>query len=99
MVIQSKWLTNLIGVNGIAWFPFLAIVHDKSKETTVRHERIHLRQQYELLYVGFILLYLLFQLTHGYWKNPFEVEAFENQRDKDYLKKRKLFSWVKHIKK
>lgn len=33
----------------------------------------------------------------AYAQNPMEAEAYENQRDEDYLEKRKHFSWVRYF--
>tara|TARA_Y100001973_G_C5182834_1_gene325944 strand:- start:151 stop:510 length:360 start_codon:yes stop_codon:yes gene_type:complete len=71
-------------------------------KTTKRHETIHYHQQLELLFVFQWLLYGIFWL-HGYAKyrdgrvayrqNPFEQEAYDNERKFTYLEKRKLWAW------
>ena len=93
MIIQSKWFCRLFEIRGAAWFPGLAIVADKKDTHLVNHERIHLYQQLELLYIGFIIWYLIYQIKYGYRNNPFEIEAFDNENDLDYLKSRKWYSW------
>ena len=70
---------------------------------TLNHEKIHLAQQRELWLVGFYLLYafywlrarLLFRMSShdAYMAIPFEVEAYAQQHDMDYLKNRERFAW------
>lgn len=72
----------------------------------INHEKIHFRQQVELLFVLQWLLYVLFYFINrikgmnhdkAYRNNPFEKEAFANDWDRDYLKKRKFLSWLKYM--
>ena len=95
MVVQWRWLCELFKLNGNAWFPGIAIVRDKSNLTVINHEKIHLQQQLELLYIGFILLYLFYQVKYGYDNNPLEVECNEHEYDLNYLKKRERYAWTK----
>lgn len=72
------------------------------------HERIHFRQQREMLYLPFFLWYglefLVRFLANGmnwdraYRSISFEREAYSNQYEKEYLKTRKLFAWWKYLK-
>ena len=71
------------------------------------HEKIHLKQMQELLWVGFYLLYgieylyvRLFNKKHNnaYRDISFEEEAYNNQTDMDYCKTRKHYSWFKYLK-
>lgn len=64
---------------------------------TLNHERIHIRQQLELLWVGFFILYFFEWLLKGYDDIGFEREAYENEEDLQYLKKRKMFAWVNYL--
>ena len=73
---------------------------------TVRHETIHFQQQLELLFVFQWLLYGLFWLigqvkyrdgSKAYYESPFEREAYQNDKDEDYLKNRKRYAWVRYI--
>lgn len=72
----------------------------------INHERIHDAQQRELLFIIFYLLYLieyLFRLIQfrshkkAYYNISFEREAYANDRDFSYLKKRSFFSWLKYV--
>ena len=66
-----------------------------------RHEMIHVRQQRELLYLPFFLLYLAEWLWlllryrnnyQAYRHISFEREAYENEGDADYLAHRPRFA-------
>jgi len=78
---------------------FIFIAEEKSRhnDTLIRHEKIHFHQQLELLFVFQWILYGIFHLIYGYDNNPFEREAYENEKDKDYLAKRFPIDWVKYI--
>lgn len=94
---------------GFSFFIFI-FVHPKLKggklKETVNHEKIHFQQQVELLFVLHWILYGLFYLRgrlrkldhkQSYRKNPFEIEAYENDKDLEYLSKRKRYIWIKLI--
>ena len=75
-------------------------------ENDKRHETIHYQQQLELLFVGQWLLYLLFWLWNmvvfrngvvAYMNNPFEVEAYMNDKKEGYLVTRKRYAWAEHV--
>ena len=94
-------------VNAMALFPFILVKEASFKhdEVLIRHERIHLRQELELLVIPFYVLYLFNYLVNLIWfKNHdrayrniiFEREAYTNESIKGYLKKRKLWAWVKY---
>lgn len=98
MVIKCDWLCKLLGIRGIMLFPF-CIVRGLSKwytkekqQETIDHEKIHFKQCLELGIIGFYILYLFYQIKHGYRNNPFEVEAFKYQC---CINKRKPYGWVK----
>ena len=80
-MIIIAWLPRRL--NGIAWFPNLAIVsnrlHGTELERVINHERIHLRQQKELGYLIWIFLYLKQHFSVGYRKNIFERDAVKWQ--------------------
>ena len=90
-------------VNGMALYPFIILRDKKFLDDPVfmNHERIHHRQEVELLIIPFYLLYLLNYLlnrlrypTHyeAYRNIIFEREAYRNESDLNYLNKRKWFS-------
>lgn len=92
---------------GFSFFIFIWINNDVlDKPRIIHHERIHFWQQVELLFVFQWLLYVFFYainrlkgMNHdlAYRNNPFEKEAFANDYDFEYLKKRKFLSWLKFI--
>jgi hypothetical protein len=100
MIIERK---NMKNMNGISLFPFIFVV-DKTNKRLVNHELIHYQQQKEMLIIPFYILYFIEWLFRGanhsaYLNISFEREAYENDDNLDYLKNRKLFSWVKYMKK
>ena len=96
------------GFRGLTVFPFVFLKYrnDKTNAVFVNHERIHLRQQIELLILPFFIWYLLEYLfyliktnnkNHAYRSISFEREAYSNETDLEYLKKRKLFGFMKYL--
>ena len=85
------------GFAAMAVFPFVFVRGKSISEKTLRHEKIHFAQQKELLIVFFYLLYLIFWIFKGYRNIPFEKEAYSNQNDFFYLKKRRFFAWIKYL--
>ena len=93
-------------VGGITLFPFIFIsskLSEHRKPILINHEKIHIRQQIELLVIPFYLFYLLNYLINlikfrehdkAYKNIIFEKEAFIKERDFDYLSKRKYFSFI-----
>lgn len=111
VAIYSKGLLKLIGIKNAKAFAIFPIMgfKDESFETQriINHEKIHFRQQIELLFIGEILcrlierLYLRLFLSKNsldsYKLCCFEQEAYLNQDNDNYLKDRKLFSFIKYI--
>lgn len=86
-------------IGGIALFPFIILSSKVGKNPRIiNHERIHLRQQLELLVIPFYIWYLIEFYTKGYYNVSFEREAYENDCNLDYLKSRKMFNFVKYLK-
>lgn len=78
-----------------------------ASDTLKRHETIHFYQQLEMLFVLQWILYAVFyvygRFKHGSWYegyflNPFEQEAYQNQANVNYFKERKLWAWTRYIK-
>lgn len=93
---------------GMAIFPFILLksVGLKNDPEIVNHEKIHLRQQLELLIFPFYLFYLLNYLINllkyknhdrAYRNISFEREAYDNERDLNYLKNGGWYGWIKKI--
>jgi len=108
MIIICQKPLKRLKINGIALFPFIFIrkPEDKQNNILINHEKIHLRQQMELLVIFFYIFYVfeyyywLFKLKNkdmAYRRISFEREAYENESDLDYLKKRKLWNFRKYV--
>ena len=102
------WLSKIAPIDVWAFSagPFV-VCRGKLSEKTITHETIHFLQQVEMLFVFQWILYGLFyvigRFTKGSWKaayygNPFEVEAYANDLDPDYLEERKFWAWTGYVK-
>ncbi|TNE56254.1 MAG: hypothetical protein EP338_00375 [Bacteroidetes bacterium] len=87
-------------VRGYTIFPFIFLSNSTYKEDQVliNHERIHIRQQMELLLIPFVFWYFMAYFRRGYRLISFEQEAYENEQNLDYLKRRKPFAFWKYVK-
>jgi hypothetical protein len=92
-------------VNGITLWPFIIVkkVAQKQNKILLNHERIHLRQQLELLIIPFYLWYgFEFLIRYAKLKNwdkayraiSFEREAYANEANFNYLENRSLWSFL-----
>ena len=70
------------------------------------HERIHARQQLEMLWLIFFIWYgieFLMRLAQyrkrreAYLGISFEKEAFAHENETEYLHKRKSYTWLKYL--
>ena len=97
MVIYTRLFIG--NFNGLALYPFIFIHPEKQGEYTLNHELIHIEQQKELWLIGFAILYLYFNITRGYWDNPFEQEARAFEGQDGYLKEglRQKFDWKYYV--
>jgi hypothetical protein len=107
ILIVSKYLVPK-GYRGITIFPFviLALPNLKNNEVILNHERIHIRQQLELLIIPFFICYCLeflvrfFQygnLKLAYNNISFEREAYANEKDFHYLKHRSFWCFLDYF--
>lgn len=91
-------------VDAMAIYPFILLkAHgQKHSKVLINHEKIHHRQQIELLIVPFYIFYLLNYLVNliryknhrqAYLNMLFEKEAYQNEKDLSYLGHRKWFAW------
>jgi len=88
---------NSFKIGGIAIFPFIFINPELNMTARlVNHERIHIRQQIELLIIPFYIWYFIEIYRKGYVNNRFEREAYENDNNLMYLKNRKWYSFLKY---
>lgn len=106
-LIVSKYLIPK-GFRGLTLFPFVIIRNfaDKENKVLLNHEKIHIRQQLELLILPFFVLYFLeyfFRLIQfkdrnkAYRNISFEREAYANESDFNYLQNRSLWRFRKYI--
>ena len=98
------------GAGGFTIFPFVLVSDERLKEhkEMMNHERIHLSQQLETLVIfGFLMYYIEYRIGlkkyngnkfKAYENISFEREAYANQGNPNYLKERKLFSFLKYLK-
>jgi len=104
--IVTKYLTPK-GFRGLTIFPFVFMRNqiDKRDLVFLNHEKIHLRQQLELLIVPFFVWYgveflyhflLLKNKSKAYRAISFEKEAYEHQDDLNYLKRKKIYSFLRY---
>ena len=101
MIIKIPFLW----VNAMAIWPFI-LVKGNASQKTINHEKIHHRQQLEMLLVVFYLWYLIEYLVHridgyghynAYRFISFESEAYINESKLDYLKTRKFWAFRKYL--
>ena len=92
MILVSHKILTKMKVNGITLFPFIILRNKdfKNNKILINHEKIHLRQQLELLIIFFYIWYVV---EYYYWlvklKNKhlayrnisFEREAYAMEED------------------
>ena len=100
------WLSKVapIEINALSFGPFVFCRGELSK-TSRRHEIIHYHQQIEMLFVFQWIMYGYYHLRglmtghrgdQAYYQNPFEREAYDNEKKYTYLEKRPLWNWLKY---
>ena len=110
IIIKCQWLLDFASwingfkVEGIEYIPFIVIVDDLDNKVLIRHETIHFKQMLELLivfwYVWYIAHYLVNLVKYrnhekAYMNIIFEKEAYNNMFDKNYLKNRKFWGFIR----
>jgi hypothetical protein len=94
--------------NAMALYPFMLFKTKalKADALIINHEKIHFRQQLELLVLPFYLLYLLHYLLNrlkykdheqAYFNICFEREAYANDLDLKYLQRRRPYAWLRFL--
>ena len=103
-IIICPWLP----VNGMALYPFI-LIRKRTKDDEgqlILHERIHLRQQAELLILPFYFFYLFNYLCNllkyrdhhlAYINIVFEREAYHNHHHQAYLEQRRLWAFLSYF--
>ncbi len=105
LVIKHFFYRNYVGLS--VW-PFIILKNGSLKNDVVliNHEKIHHRQQQELLIVPFFIFYLsewlirslwFLSFYRGYQNISFEREAYANEEDLQYLDKRRIFDFIKYL--
>ncbi len=107
IIVCQKFLKNT-KINGITLYPFIFIKNpeDKTNKVLINHEKIHIKQQLELLIIFFYIAYVAEYYYHllkvkdhqqAYRSISFEREAYANESNLEYLKNRKLWSFWKYF--
>ena len=98
--------SNLVvarGFTALTVWPFVFVRTDaEPTRQLLTHEEIHARQQQELLLLPFFVWYgaewlvrLCIDRHTAYRNIAFEREAYRNDLNWDYLRKRKPYAWLK----
>ena len=95
------------GYIGITLWPFgIYVIPNIKNSYTVNHEKIHWAQQKELpvlFYVLYGLFYIVnlcrykFDTKKAYYAIPFEIEAYIQEDNTEYLQERYDYAWLKYI--
>ncbi|MDO4728307.1 MAG: hypothetical protein Q4B43_04795 [Bacteroidota bacterium] len=107
MIIVFRYLVPR-NYSAIALFPFIFCKNNSYRNDSIliNHERIHLRQQLELLIIFFYIWYGLEYLYRliltknkqkAYYSISFEKEAYKHEKNSNYLKTRPLYNFIKFI--
>ena len=108
MIVVNKKLVPK-GYTAMAIFPFIFLKEESfiNNVELINHEKIHLKQQLELLIVFFYVWYgieflikwiKLKDSKKAYYNISFEKEAYENESNLNYLKNRKKYNWIECLK-
>lgn len=106
-LVVNKYLLRQNFV-GITLWPFIVMrSKDLRKDRVfINHEKIHIRQQAEMLVLFFFIWYFveyLFRLLQyrdryiAYLNISFEREAYARELELDYLKQRPFWSFLSHV--
>ena len=105
LTIYTSWLIRK-GYTGFACWPFVFLKNRESATPKlINHERIHLRQQVELLVLPFYLIYfseyVIRRFQYSTWREAyenisFEREAYAFENDEGYLKRRDIWAWTNY---
>lgn len=107
IVLVNKFLLAK-GFKGVSLWPFVILKDKYFKNDLIllNHEKIHLRQQAELLLVGFYVWYLIeyvvriiqFKNRYMAYRNiSFEREAYRNELNMNYTKSRGFWRFLNYL--
>lgn len=111
IVITSQKLVRILSfgnARAMALFPFVLMSKKDLPPEVLNHEKIHLKQQLELLLIFFYFWYFIEFFIHfcklgsrekAYMNISFEKEAYQNHHDFNYLKNRKAWTFIGYLKK
>ncbi|WP_026814537.1 hypothetical protein [Arenibacter certesii] len=105
IVFKHLFYKNYVG---LSLWPFIIVknLELKNDAVLINHEKIHLKQQRELLIIPFYLIYLLeglirffiyFDAYTAYRNISFEREAYCNESNLLYLQQRSPYSFIKYL--
>ncbi|MCF8714010.1 hypothetical protein JM658_04145 [Joostella atrarenae] len=94
---------------GLTLWPIIILKENnlRQDEVLINHERIHLKQQLELLIIPFYIWYtfewiigiIKFRNFNEAYRNiSFEKEAYQNERNLNYLNKRSIWGFLHYLK-
>ena len=106
-VIVSKYLLRK-GFTGMALWPFVLVRSKVQKADPIflNHEKIHLRQQIEMLLLPFFIWYVLEFLIRLVWYRnrntayrniSFEREAYAQEKNMQFLSRRSFWNFIKYL--
>lgn len=102
--IKNDNICKFFNCIGFAFYPFV-VVKNNASDFTINHEKIHIRQQKEMFVIFFYLVYglnfiynlFLYKDSYKAYRNIiFEREAYQNEKNLNYLKERKPFAFLKY---
>ena len=107
ILLVTKYLIPR-GYSGLTVFPFIFIKtkEDRNNLVLMQHEKIHIRQQIEMGILFFFIWYFLefifrlfiFRNVRKAYRNIcFEREAYANEKNLNYLKKRSFWKFLKYL--
>lgn len=97
---------SFLWVEGMAFYPFVLIKNRRPHGILLNHERIHLRQQFEMGFILFYIWYLAEYLFHlvryrnhdrAYRAISFEREAYCHESTPAYLRERPFWAFLRYI--
>lgn len=114
MIIIFNNIIPFKGFTALACYPFLFVRYEfKSYQHTnnwyrmIQHEKIHFKQQIEMLFLFFYCWYVVEfvirlvihkNVDKAYRNISFEKEAYQYEQDENYLFTRKKFHWLHFLK-
>lgn len=109
MKIIYNYIIPFKGYLAMCVFPFIFVRKDARNLTVkdINHEKIHLRQQTEMLVIFFLIWYgleyvirwICYGFNHGkaYKNISFEREAYKKQSNLDYPRTRKHYAFLNFL--